>query len=337
MIAIVLGTRPEIIKCAPVILEAQRRQVSVKIIHTGQHYSRELDGIFFEELNLPQPAAHVQVGSMPAAEQVGLMTQRVANVLFELKPAVVLVQGDTNSVLAGALAASKSGIPVAHLEAGLRSDDWSMPEETNRVLTDRLSRWLFCPTELQKERLAQEGIVHPGVSVVGNTIVDAALHYSKIAYDKSDIAERLGITDTRYGLLTMHRPGNVDDPKRLKGLLDSIQDAAKHHGLRMIFPAHPRTVKMMERHGIVLSDPMHLIEPVGYLDLLRLQGAADIILTDSGGIQEEACILRVPSVTMRPNTERPETLEVGASVLYPDPDKERLVALMTKQIALERT
>src|SRR5512133_1774548 len=165
MLAVILGTRPELIKCAPVILEAQRRGVSVGIIHTGQHYTHELDGIFFEELNLPKPIAHVHVGSHSAPKQIGLMVCRIAEVLETFSCSAALVQGDTNSVLAGAIAAYKSGIPVAHLEAGLRSDDWSMPEESNRVLTDRISKWLFCPTEIQRERLQREGIEHTGVHV----------------------------------------------------------------------------------------------------------------------------------------------------------------------------
>jgi UDP-N-acetylglucosamine 2-epimerase (non-hydrolysing) len=336
MLAIILGTRPEIIKCAPVVLEAQRQGIPVGIIHTGQHYSHELDGVFFDELNLPKPIAHVHVGSHPAAMQIGLMIKRLSEVLHELKPVSVMVQGDTNSVLAGALAAYKSGIPVAHLEAGLRSDDWSMPEESNRVLTDRISKWLFCPTDIQKDRLRQEGISHDGVHVVGNTIVDAARHYSKVAYEKSDIAERLGINGKRYALLTMHRPNNVDDPDRLRSMIQAIEVAASRHGLVVVFPIHPRTKHVMDTHGILLSDTFVQTDPIGYLDLLRLQGSADIVLTDSGGIQEEACILRVPSITLRPNTERPETVHIGASVLHHEADAELLSEAMKMQMSRER-
>jgi UDP-N-acetylglucosamine 2-epimerase (non-hydrolysing) len=332
MLGIVLGTRPEIIKCAPVILEAERRGMPVCIIHTGQHYSHELDGVFFNELNLPKPAAHVHVGSHPPAVQIGLMIQRLSDVFAELQSSAIMVQGDTNSVLAGALAAYKSGIPVAHLEAGLRSDDWSMPEESNRVLTDRISKWLFCPTELQRDRLRREGIDHEGVHVVGNTVVDAALHYAKIAYEKSDIAERLGINGKQYALLTMHRPGNVDDPERLRSMLNAINDAADRYDLLLVFPIHPRTRHIINANNIPLGSRFLAIDPVGYLDLLRLQGAAELILTDSGGIQEEACILRVPSVTLRPNTERPETLQVGASVLFHEPDTDHLAEIMESQM-----
>jgi UDP-N-acetylglucosamine 2-epimerase (non-hydrolysing) len=331
MIAVVLGTRPEIIKCAPIILEAQRRGIPIAIIHTGQHYTAELDEIFFRELHLPAPVAHIHVGSHPSAQQIGLMLQRLDAVLAELKPQVVLVQGDTNSVLAGALAAHTRGIPVAHVEAGLRSDDWTMPEEANRVLADRMSRWLFCPTDVQRDRLAREGITE-GVHVVGNTIVDAAEHYAKIAYATSDIAERLKITNRPYALLTMHRPSNVDNPVRLRALLASIQEAAQTLGLTVVFPLHPRTRHAMETHGITLGDSFIVVEPLGYLDLLRLQSSAELVLTDSGGIQEEACILRVPCMTLRANTERPETLHVGSNILHGETDgvllRERMEAHM---------
>jgi UDP-N-acetylglucosamine 2-epimerase (non-hydrolysing) len=336
MIAVVLGTRPEVIKCAPVILEAERRNIPIGIIHTGQHYTRELDEIFFEELNLPKPVAHIHTGSHAAPKQIGIMMQRLAETLESIRPRLVMVEGDVNSVLGGALAAYKSGIPVAHIEAGLRSDDWTMPEESNRVLTDRISRWLFCPTDLQRERLRQEGIDHGGVHVVGNTVVDAALHYSKVAYEKSDIAERLGIHTKRYALLTMHRPHNVDDPQRLRAMIDAIGRAADCHGLSVVFPVHPRTQNSLQRHRIRLDGPFVAIDPVGYLDLLRLQCAAEIVLTDSGGIQEEACILRVPSITLRPNTERPETIAVGASILHDAPDADMLAAAIERQMALKR-
>lgn len=336
MLAIILGTRPEIIKCAPVILEAQRRGIPVGIIHTGQHYTPELDGIFFRELDLPEPVAHIHVGSHPAPRQIGLIMQRLTDVFEEIKPSAVMVEGDTNSVLAGALAAYKSGIPVAHLEAGLRSDDWDMPEESNRVLADRISKWLFCPTELQRDRLKQEGIVHDGIHVVGNTIVDAVLHYAKVAYEKSDIAERLGVTNRPYALLTMHRPSNVDDSARLRTLLQSIHDSAERLNMNVVFPIHPRTKAVMASHGLALGPSFIETEPIGFLDFLRLQCAADVILTDSGGIQEEACTLRVPCVTLRANTERPETLHVGANVLHHHTDADRLVEVMRMMVGRAR-
>ncbi len=336
MMAVVLGTRPEIIKTAPIVFEAILRGIPVGIIHTGQHYTPELDAVFFRELNLPQPVAHAHIGSHHAAKQIGLMMQRLSDIFEEQRPDCVMVQGDTNSVLAGALSAYKQGIPVAHLEAGLRSDDWTMPEESNRVLTDRLSKWLFCPTDIQKERLRQEGITHGGVHVVGNSIVDASLHFAKIAYQKSDIAERLKVHNRPYALMTMHRPGNVDDPVRLRALIETVAEAANRLGLIVVFPVHPRTRHLLQASNIPLPEPFIDIEPLGYLDLLRLQCSAQIVLTDSGGIQEEACILRVPSVTLRPNTERPEILRVGASVLCHEADADLLERVMRAQLEKKR-
>jgi UDP-N-acetylglucosamine 2-epimerase (non-hydrolysing) len=334
-IAVLLGTRPELIKCAPVVLEARRRGVPVGIVHTGQHYTPELDSIFFRELDLPDPIEHVHVGSHPGARQIGLMIERLSDVLDALRPESVLVEGDTNSVLAGALTAQKLGIPIAHLEAGLRSDDWTMPEEANRVLTDRLSRWLFCPTDLQRDRLAREGITHDGVAVVGNTIVDAALHYVQVARDTSRILGRLNVRTQPFVLLTLHRPSNVDDPARRDALLSAIAEAARRLGLVVVFPVHPRTGRRMRgddpaRYGFIAT------EPLGYVDLLRLQSSAALVMTDSGGIQEEACILRVPSITLRANTERPEALHVGATVLQHEADADALTASMRAQIAKPR-
>lgn len=336
MIVFVLGTRPEIIKSAPVIHEARRRGVPFAIVHTGQHYSPELDELFFRELELPQPTHNIHVGSLPPAKQIAAMLNGLHDALSALAPRVVMVQGDTNTVLGGALAAHKMGIPVAHLEAGLRSDDWDMPEEGNRVLAGMVAEYHFCPTDVQRERLQRETVVD-GVHVVGNTIVDAVLHYTDIAAQKSDVLQRLQLEDRPYALLTMHRPHNVDDPNRLRAMLDAIAAAARTHGLAVVFPIHPRTASVMKSAGIVLEQPFISTEPLGYLDTLRLQSRAQIVLTDSGGIQEEACILRVPSITLRPNTERPETLEVGASVLYATPDPAVLIALMRSQMDLPRT
>jgi UDP-N-acetylglucosamine 2-epimerase (non-hydrolysing) len=336
MLAIVVGTRPELIKCAPIIFEAQRRGIPVGIVHTGQHYSHELDRVFFEELKLPKSVVNVHVGSHPPARQVGFMVLRLADALAELRPRVVLVEGDTNSVLAGAIAAYKSNIPVAHLEAGLRSDDWDMPEEANRVLTDRISKWLFCPTELQRERLKQEGIAHEGVAVVGNSIVDAALHYAKVAYEVSDIAERLKVTSRPYVFMTMHRPSNVDDPARLRGVLDAVHGAAERHGLAVVFPVHPRTKAAMDAHGVACGPSFIATEPLGYLDTLRLMSSAELVMTDSGGIQEEACILRVPAITLRRNTERPETIHVGANVLHHETDADLLAERIRTSIEKPR-
>lgn len=335
MIAFVLGTRPEIIKTAPVIHEARRRGVPFAIVHTGQHYTPELDELFFKELDVPEPTHNLRVGSLPPVKQIAAILNGLHDVFIELAPSVVMVQGDTNSVLGGALAAHKMGIPIAHLEAGLRSDDWDMPEEANRVLTGFMADVHFCPTDIQRERLARETITD-GVHVVGNTIVDAVLHYAGIAKKNSRVMETLGIGNASYALLTMHRPSNVDDPVRVRAMLGAIGEAAAAHGLKVVFPIHPRTKAVMEKNGITIATPYIASAPLGYLDLLRLEADARIILTDSGGIQEEACILRVPSITLRSTTERPETLAVGASVLFHDADAKKLTEVMAAHMSKER-
>lgn len=337
MLAIVLGTRPEIIKTAPVVLEAQRRGIPVAIIHTGQHYDDALDGVFFRELGLPQPAINLGVGSMPVLKQLGAMIDRLHDAFEQLKPRVVMVQGDTNSVLAGALAAHKVGIPVAHLEAGLRSDDWEMPEEANRVLAGFVADIHFSPTEIQRERLLGETITEH-VYVVGNTVVDAALHYREVA-SSSDILSRLHI-DGPYALLTMHRPSNVDDPERLRAMIDMLSTFASARGWKIVFPVHPRTKARLMASGLwdgLQSNVNFVLSgPLGYLDLLALQSNAKLVLTDSGGIQEEALILQVPCVTLRANTERPETVDAGGNVLYPGSDAGELGALADMMLAKPR-
>ncbi|MCR4278616.1 MAG: UDP-N-acetylglucosamine 2-epimerase (non-hydrolyzing) [bacterium] len=335
MLVFILGTRPEIIKCSPVIHEARRRGVPFSIVHTGQHYSPDLDSVFFEELGLPLPSHNIHVGSLPPAKQIAAMLNGLYDVLLELQPSVVMVQGDTNTVLGGALTAHKMGIKVAHLEAGLRSDDWDMPEEANRVLTGFVADYHFCPTEVQRKRLEGETITE-GVHVVGNSVVDASFHYSEEARKRSNILERLHLHDRPFALLTMHRPSNVDDPDRLALMLDVIAKASQKCGLHVVFPIHPRTLAIIKKNGIIFEDTFVTMDPIGYLDLLCLQLSSQIVLTDSGGIQEEACILHVPSITLRSTTERPETLHVGASALFHIPDQEQLVRLMRSQMKSNR-
>ncbi|MEO8215204.1 MAG: UDP-N-acetylglucosamine 2-epimerase (non-hydrolyzing) [Myxococcales bacterium] len=317
MITFVVGTRPELIKIAPVVEALQKRNAPLSIVHTGQHYSYELDAIFFEELGLPKPVANLEVGSSGPAQQLGTIIIRSAEALAKLQPRWVLVQGDTNSVLGGALAAYKLGIPIAHLEAGLRSDDWDMPEEANRVLAGRVAALHLCPTAGQVERLRRENIIR-GVHVVGNTVVDAALMNAKRARDRSQVIERLGLQGKRYALVTLHRPSNVDSEERLRAVMRALGAVAKHHEVSLVFPTHPRTRATIARmaDGRRFSEPPFITtDPVGYLDFLRLLADAQLTLTDSGGVQEEACTLRVPCVTLRANTERPETVDVGANVL----------------------
>jgi len=313
MIAIVLGTRPEIIKMSPVVRECQKRDIDHFVLHTGQHYSYEMDKVFFEELNLPGARYNLEVGSGFQGEQTGRIMEGVERTLLKERPEMVLVQGDTNTVLAAALAAVKLGIRVGHVEAGLRCFERSMPEEINRVVTDHLSDFLFVPTETAREHLRREGITK-GVVKTGNTIVDAVRQNLSIAEERSNVLHRLGLEDDHFILATAHRQENVDHLQHLHGIVEGLRKVSEELKMTLVFPAHPRTRKRLEEfdmdvEGILLTDPM------GYLDFLMLEANARLILTDSGGVQEEACILRVPCVTMRQSTERPETIEVGGNVL----------------------
>ncbi|HEU0050811.1 MAG TPA: UDP-N-acetylglucosamine 2-epimerase (non-hydrolyzing), partial [Patescibacteria group bacterium] len=339
MLAIVLGTRPEIIKCAPIIHEAMARDLPVSIIHTGQHYTPELDEIFFRTLRLPEPRMNLHVGSSDPIKQITTMMQGLQPAFARVQPSAVLVQGDTNSVLAGALVAHKMNIPIAHLEAGLRSDDWSMPEEGNRVITGMLAELHFCPTDLQRRRLGVEGIVE-GVHVVGNTIVDAVQHYADQPISPG-FFEKFGIEPGRYILLTMHRPSNVDDPDRLRRLLECLTRAAETLGTRFLFPVHPRTEARIRSVGLwetyEQGPSFILTKPLGYIELLQLQKHARAVLTDSGGIQEEANILHVPCLTLRSNTERPETIEAGGNILFYETNPAALVSSIRELEARPRT
>ena len=313
-IAIILGTRPEIIKMAPVIRECQRRGLDYSIIHTGQHYSYQMDRIFFEQLELPQPDHNLDVGSGNHGEQTGRILADLEAVLMAERPDVVLVQGDTNTVMAGALAASKLHIKVGHVEAGLRSYDRSMPEEINRVVADHVSDYCFAPTETSKANLLKEGIAEEKIHVTGNTIVDSVYQNLEIAMRKVNILADLDLEPKGYFLVTSHRQENVDNKDRLGEIIRGLEMVKSEFGLPVVFPVHPRTRKMVESFGFEL-DGIRAIEPLGFLEFLQLEAGARLALTDSGGVQEETCILGVPCVTLRDNTERPETLEVGANVL----------------------
>jgi len=313
-IAIILGTRPEIIKMAPVIRECQRRCLDFSIIHTGQHYSYHMDRIFFEQLELPQPDHNLDVGSGNHGEQTGRIMAGLEKVLLAERPDVVLVQGDTNTVMAGALVASKLHIKVGHVEAGLRSYDRSMPEEINRVVADHVSDYCFAPTENSKANLLREGIAEEKIHITGNTIVDSVYQNLEIAMRKVNVLADLDLEPKRYFLATSHRQENVDSRERLGEIIRGLEMLESEFGLPVIFPVHPRTRKMAESFGFEF-DGIRAIEPLGFLEFLQLEASARLALTDSGGMQEEACILGVPCVTLRDNTERPETIEVGANVL----------------------
>jgi UDP-N-acetylglucosamine 2-epimerase (non-hydrolysing) len=328
-IAIVLGTRPEIIKMAPVIRELENKGENYSILHTGQHYSYNLDSVFFEQLKLPHAKYNLKVGSGSHAEETAKILIGVEKVLRREEPDIVLVEGDTNSVLGGALAAAKLHIRVGHVEAGLRSYDKQMPEEINRILTDHCSDYLFAPTPKAREILLGEGIHNDKIFVTGNTIVDAvyqnleiARRSSKLGSSKFDVklttsnAERrtLNLEPRNYFLVTLHRQENVDNSARFASILEGLDRVATEFALPIIYPIHPRSRKMIKYFNLEPKN-LELVEPLDFLSFLQLESNARLILTDSGGVQEEACILNVPCVTLRDNTERPETIEVGANIL----------------------
>ena len=314
-IFIILGTRPEIIKMSSVIRECIKKKLNFSILHTNQHYSENLDKVFFKELNLPEPEYNLNVGSGTHAEQIAKILVGVEKILLKEKPDIVLVLGDTNTVLAGALAAAKLHIKIGHIEAGLRSYYREMPEEMNRILTDHCSDLLFAPTKKAKDILLNEGISNKNIFITGNTIIDAVFQNLKLAEKESKILKKLNLSKKGYFLMTAHRAENVDNKDKLRGILKGAKMVSKKFSLPVIYPIHPRTRKMMKRFKLKASDKVRLLEPLGYLDFLKLENSAKLILTDSGGIQEEACAMRVPCMTLRDNTERPETIDVGSNLL----------------------
>ncbi len=313
-IAIILGTRPEIIKLSPIIRECQRRHLDFFILHTNQHYSKNLDDIFFKNLKLPKSKYNLRVGSGTHAEITAKMLIGIEKVLKKEKPDIVLVQGDTNTVLAGALAAIKLNIKIGHIEAGLRSYFKLMPEETNRIITDHCSDLLFTPTKLSRDILLKEGITSQNIFNVGNTIVDALFQNLKLSKN-SKILRILNIKPKNYFLATIHRQENVDNKKRLQSIIDGLSIVSNKFEKDIVLPIHPRTKNNMSKFKIKIPKNINVINPIGYLDFIHLESCASLIFTDSGGIQEEACILKIPCITLRDNTERPETVTVGANIL----------------------
>ncbi|HIE18616.1 TPA: UDP-N-acetylglucosamine 2-epimerase (non-hydrolyzing) [Candidatus Bathyarchaeota archaeon] len=313
-VSIILGTRPEIIKFSPIICEFERLGLDYFILHSGQHYSYSLDRVFFEQLGLPEAQYNLDVGSGSHGLQTGRMLIGIEDLLKREQPDIALVQGDTNTTLAGALAAVKLQIPVGHVEAGLRSYDRSMPEEINRLLADHCSDLLFAPTEKAKQILLGEGISKDKIYVTGNTIVDALYRNLRLAEDRRDVLNRLGLEEQRFFLVTVHRQENVDDKERFSKILRGLELVNERFGFPIIYPIHPRAAKRMNQLGLKPKG-IRLIEPLDYLSFLLLESYAGLVLTDSGGVQEETCILHVPCVTLRYNTERPETLEVGSNIL----------------------
>jgi UDP-GlcNAc3NAcA epimerase len=310
-VATIVGARPQFIKCAPLSKELRQDHDEI-LIHTGQHYDYEMSRVFFEELDIPEPSYNLGVGSGSQGLQTGKILIALEEVLLKEKPDLTLVFGDTNSTLAGALAAAKIGIPVAHIEAGLRSFDRSMPEETNRVLTDHLSELLFAPTRTAVLNLRAEGI-SKGVHRSGDVMVDSLEAAKRIALRRSNVMERLGIKAGMYSVMTVHRASSTESPESMKEIIAAIGKG----GQRTIFPIHPRTRKVLQEAGMMSRLPGNLtiIEPLGYLDMLMLMANARMIITDSGGMQKEAFIVGVRCVTLRENTEWNETLVDGRNRL----------------------
>ncbi|MBU2488329.1 MAG: UDP-N-acetylglucosamine 2-epimerase (non-hydrolyzing) [Proteobacteria bacterium] len=332
----VVGARPQFIKAAAVsrAVAAQNAAkgpaVTERIVHTGQHWDRNLSEVFFEQMGIPRPDHELNVREAHHGTMTGRMLAGLEDILLEERPDVVLIYGDTNSTLAGALAAAKLSIPVAHVEAGLRSGNFSMPEEINRVVADRVSSWLFCPTKRSVENLAAEGIRHhghgtpdparPRVVRCGDVMADCLYHYQERAKKEASVfapgSPLADLAGRPFCLATVHRAGNADDPEKLSAIVGAFSDIAKN--LPVLWPVHPRTAKNLEAAGIRTTAPgLRMMEPVGYLDMLALLSASacSLVITDSGGLQKEAYLSGKPCVTLREETEWVELLDAGANVL----------------------
>ena len=322
----VAGTRPNFVKIAPLIKELERhKEVEQVFVHTGQHYDKQLSKLFFRDLKIPKPDINLEVGSGSHALQTGEVMVRFEKILHQIKPDLVVVVGDVNSTLACALTAKKLGIRVAHVEAGLRSFDMSMPEEINRVMTDRIADFLFTTEETANKNLMREGIDKSKIFFVGNVMIDSLLGHREKA-KSSRIMKRLGIEKRNYAVLTLHRPSNVDNEDMFSKILDIIDEIQKN--IRVIYPMHPRSNGSMAKYRLLekakAMKNLTLTEPLGYLDFLCLMDNSKLILTDSGGIQEEATVLNVPCITLRNNTERPVTVEQGTNLLI-STDKKQVI------------
>jgi len=333
-IAIILGTRPEIIKLTPIIRELEKRNLDYFILHTGQHYSYDMDKIFFEELNLPQAKYNLEIGSHIQGKQINLMIKKIKEKLEFENPDIILVEGDTNTVLAGALSAFELGIKIGHVESGLRSNDIII-EEFNRILTDIYSDYCFAPTKNSRKNLLNENIDDNKIFITGNTIVDAVYQNTKIADLKYNILKDLNLEKNGYILVTCHRSECVDVKEKLNNILEGLKLVYDKFKIPVIFPMHPRTRNKINEFNLIIPKELKIIEPLGYLEFLQLMVNSRLIITDSGGIQEESCILKIPCVTIREKTERPETLEVGSNVLV-GYDKNKLLENCDLMINKER-
>jgi UDP-N-acetylglucosamine 2-epimerase (non-hydrolysing) len=317
----VVGARPNFMKIAPLLREMRRHpEIQSTLVHTGQHYDEAMAGRFFEDLQISAPDVSLEVGSGSHAFQTAEVMKRLEPVLLQVRPHVVLVVGDVNSTVASALTAVKLGIPVAHVEAGLRSFDRSMPEEINRLVTDAISDYLFVTEESGRENLLREGIDPAKIHFVGNVMIDS-LEQCRQVWDRPDVATRLGLSRHAYGVVTLHRPSNVDDPATLRGLLKALKEIGRR--LPLVFPVHPRTRQRLEAtDGDKTEDGIRYVTPLGYIEFVALVAGARLVLTDSGGLQEETTALGVPCLTLRHQTERPITVTHGTNrIVGTDPGR----------------
>jgi len=312
----VVGARPQFVKAAVLSrLIRQQRTFEEVLVHTGQHYDDNMSAVFFNELEIRWPDYHLGIGSGPHGQQTGRMLEAIEKVLQEVRPDLVLVYGDTNSTLAGSLAAAKLHVPIAHVEAGLRSFNRRMPEEINRLVTDQLSRWLFAPTEAAIHNLHREGFAQENLFLVGDVMYDATLHSARAAANQ--LLDKLGLETKGYVLATIHRAENTDDPQRLGNILEAFREVAA--SVPLVLPLHPRTRAILQKGPgwQQLTHDLRLLDPVGYLDMISLEKNAAVIVTDSGGVQKEAFFHRVPCITLRDETEWIELVELGWNRLVP--------------------
>lgn len=328
-IVTVIGARPQFIK-ASVVSHAMRQSGKLEevLVHTGQHFDANMSDVFFKELDMPKPAHFLDTNGGGHGAMTGRMLEKVEQVLLTEKPDAVLVYGDTNSTLAGALAAAKMHIPVAHVEAGLRSFNMAMPEEINRILTDRISRWLFTPTAVASAQLRSEGVAESLIVEVGDVMYDVALHHGRRVNESGRILAQLGLAPYSYVLATVHRAENTNNLDRLTAIVDSLEETA--NSIHVVWPLHPRTRAVLIQTGLIdrLTSKVTLIDPVGYLDMIQLEKYAALITTDSGGVQKEAFFFGVPCVTFRDETEWVELLESGWNRLAPPVDSHSLVSMI---------
>jgi UDP-GlcNAc3NAcA epimerase len=324
----VLGARPQFIKASVVSKAIHHANIHETVVHTGQHFDANMSDVFFLELGMTPPAYHLNIHGGSHGEMTGRMLIEVERIMKEVKPDIVLVYGDTNSTLAGALAAAKLHIPIAHVEAGLRSFNMRMPEEINRILTDRVSGWLFTPTESARNHLLREGFDDSSIITVGDVMYDVALCHGPKSDDASKILMKLGLMRGEYALATVHRAENTDDLERLSAVVGALRILADT--LPVVWPLHPRTRDILARHPALQeqASQLRLIDPVGYLDIVQLERGAALIATDSGGVQKEAFFHRIPCVTLRDETEWIELVEAGWNRLAPPTTADEVASVL---------